>query len=678
MRMLTGVWVRLVVMVMVAATMSVSAQQQEQVVNPYVTDWSGVRWTPPVREIICATVQASSFGFGRYSAKAGIQAALDACPEGQVVQLGPGRFQVPDTLLMRKNVTLRGSGPGVTHLEKSNSNTTNDPALPLESEPIILIGSTKFANTDDSTSVALTEDGLQGSRSITVADATGITAGQFVKIDADEWTTAGWLPDAPLKNGTPMEIWGTDRITFRKRQPLQPGQADVGDGTMNDYSRYGRVVNEIKEVESVVGNVVTFTSPLHIAYPVSKASQLVRYTGANVHIRGVQVEDLTLEGGTDGNILVTTAAYSGVRNVECAHYGNPCVDMKNGVFRFQIRDSNIHHTNIPVPGGGGYALSARGGASEILIENNIIVYANKLMAFRASGAGSVVGYNYTANSLISYDMQFTEVGLNGSHFPGPHHILFEGNESHNYDSDFTFGSSIYMTILRNNLLGERRSYPLTGQGGRAARAAGLGAQSWWHAFIGNVLGKPGLDPTKWIYEDLCDGTMTTNDVACAWKYAIWRLGYSGIGSQLGSTLTRERAIRQGNFDYLTNSVRWDTSPAAIPNSYYLTAKPEFFGDMPWPWVDPTGAVKTHTLPAKLRYECLINTADCRSATDYSAAVRTELTAMTAERDAAATARDAAVVERDAAVAAKSLLEVKIDTLLTRLKEILATWSAIIP
>ena len=33
-------------------------------------------------------------------------------------------------------------------------------------------------------------------------------------------------------------------------------------------------------------------------------------------------------------------------------------------------------------------------------------------------------------------------------------------------------------------------------------------------------------------------------------------------------------------------------------SLYLKAKPSFFGNYQWPWVDPTGATKVHTLPAE--------------------------------------------------------------------------------
>jgi hypothetical protein len=43
------------------------------------------------------------------------------------------------------------------------------------------------------------------------------------------------------------------------------------------------------------------------------------------------------------------------------------------------------------------------------------------------------------------------------------------------------------------------------------------------------------------------------------------------------------------------------NPVAIPNSFYLSTKPPFFGSGAWPWVDPTtGAVGT--LPAKYCFE----------------------------------------------------------------------------
>src|SRR5262245_64967244 len=91
------------------------------------------------------------------------------------------------------------------------------------------------------------------------------------------------------------------------------------------------------------------------------------------------------------------------------------------------------------------------------------------------------------DGFIQYDLTWNEVGINASHMVGSHHVLFEGNESFNYDSDNTHGSAIYHTVFRNHLSGFRRSFPGLSNG----RAAGLGYGSWWHTFVGNVLGVAG-------------------------------------------------------------------------------------------------------------------------------------------------------------------------------------------
>lgn len=562
--------------------------------NPYATSWKQVKNVIPTRNTIFKTIEAKQFNYGELSAAADINAAIVACPDNQVVLLGPGRFMMPDPInIYRSNVTLRGSGPGVTILFKPRT---------TENQHIVLIGAEMWVKTVEATSVNLTKDGIAGEYSIEVANATGITAGMHIKLDADEWTTARWWEDSPTKAGAPMQIFGTDRVKVSAR---------VTEASLDDYSRYGRFVCEVKEVKEVNGNVITFTTPLHIDYPMSKTSQVVRYKVP--FTKNVGVEDLTLTGGTDCNLRVTSTAHSWARNIESSHYLGPSINMFEA-FQFALRDSYIHHANNPVPGGGAYAISLRSGASEALIENNVIMYHNKLMVARGGGAGSVIAYNYAQDPLIAYDLKWVEVGINASHFPAPHHVLFEGNQSNNYDSDFTFGSSIYMTVLRNYCEGKRLSFPYPPggpTGGKSARCIGLMQHSCWHIFIGNVLGYPDIEPTKWIYEDKCDGTMTAGPSSCAPKGAVWRLGYAGNQFQLSDPKTRQTAIRLGNWDYLTQTVHWDTQEDSqdqdIPNSYYLDEAPDFFKGLTWPWVDSLGDTKLHVLPAKVRYDNLLNT-----------------------------------------------------------------------
>ena len=136
---------------------------------------------------------------------------------------------------------------------------------------------------------------------------------------------------------------------------------------------------------------------------------------------------------------------------------------------------------------------------------------------------------------------------------GPHHVLFEGNYGLNADSDDTHGNSIYHTFFRNHLRGIRA--PFDNQaGGRIddatqsrngpKRCAGLMAYSYWMSFVGNVLGASG-QMAGWVYETTCTSPG---------KPGIWMLGWERVTP---TTQVSATTLRHGNFDYVTNTVKWD-------------------------------------------------------------------------------------------------------------------------
>ena len=254
-------------------------------------------------------------------------------------------------------------------------------------------------------------------------------------------------------------------------------------------------------------------------------------------------------------------------------------------FRVTIRDSYVHDAVWPVPGGGGYAISLSRGSSEVLIENTIVRRANKMMVARATRRRIGVGYNYVDDGFIRGQESWVEVGLNASHMVGAHHVLFEGNQGFNFDSDKTHGNSIYMTVFRNWLTGKRSGFT----DGGPKRAAGAAFYSYWMSYVGNVLGTPGM--TGWQYES---GKMNTP--------AIFLLGWDDWAPYPVDARVKATALREGNFDYVTATVKWDTPAATLPDSLYLSGKPGFFGASTWPWVDPLGRTKVYALPAKTRYD----------------------------------------------------------------------------
>src|SRR6266478_171916 len=164
--------------------------------NPGLTAVGGI----PNRAAVCATV---SLGNGVNDDSARIQTAINSCPPNGVVQLLAGTYVVNNPIaLSNQNITLRGAGAGSTILRKTNGAPGRDltkpvpgtnPTIyfplnfnwPADTSPAVVLGASRYAGPDNSTSVNLTSDGTQGSQSVTVTSAAGFQVGQFVLIDED-------------------------------------------------------------------------------------------------------------------------------------------------------------------------------------------------------------------------------------------------------------------------------------------------------------------------------------------------------------------------------------------------------------------------------------------------------------------------------------------------------------
>jgi hypothetical protein len=562
-----------------------------------------------------------------------INDAIAHCPEGTVVILGPGTFTMGKGhyIAITKGVVLRGSGAGATILR----NPLNLPATRANKEaadtsPIAIVGPGRWVNPDgDRRCVGptpyqpkymqlLSADGSKGSHSVTVADASIFSVGQTVLLD--ETSGASWQPDVARVS---TSIWASPDYAvtwqvhsphFGADDPVQTGVTSspennyAGSGSGSDaacwFSRQDRPQNEIKEVASVSGNTVTFTSPLHKDYRTNRHAELTTYTGGNRPLQNAGIEELTAAGGGNGGIRFENVAYSWAKNVEVTGWYGEGVAL-DGAFRVEVRDSYIHDAAWAEPGGAGYAISFAGASSEVLLENNISIKANKVIVARSSGTGSVVAYNYMDDGYIATSERWIEVGLNASHMVGSHHVLFEGNQSFNIDSDTTHGNSTYHTFFRNWATGVRAKFE-SGFSGNTIddattangpkRAAGALRYSYWMSYVGNALGTPGLTTVANGYVDTCD------DMTCGHHAgSVWLLGWNDLSPYTLDPKVRQTAIQDGNWDYFLGQQTWLTHPATVlPDSLYLPNKPAFFGGNPWPWVDPATGT-TAILPAHARY-----------------------------------------------------------------------------
>jgi hypothetical protein len=597
--------------------------------NPGLMSKGGI---PSSKSPVCNSTPLVPTGTADDSAQ--INAQISRCRAGSVVQLGAGTFLIGkgQYIAINKGVVLRGVAAGLTIL-KNPLNVFATPAFQQAADPtpLVIIGPGRWVNPDGDARCqgltayqpahmqVLSTDAVQGSASVTVAKGSIFSSGEMVLLD--ETSGAGWQPDVSQLS---TSIWASPdyAVTWQLHKPAVSGIDDplatgvtpstannyAGTGTGNDaacwFSRQDRPQNEIKEIATVKGNTITFTSPLTKGYRVSHYAELTTYSGSNAPVQNAGIEQVTLVGGGDGAVRFESSLYSWARNIEVTEWYGEGVAINNS-FRDELRDSYVHDAAWAQPGGAGYAISLASGSSEALIENNVVVKANKVMVVRSSGAGSVVGYNYMDHGYIATTEAWIEVGLNASHMVGPHMVLFEGNQSFNMDSDATHGNSTYSVYFRNYSTSARSVFKsdytghtvddandVPGPANGPKRAAGAMRYSYWMTFVGNVLGQPQLKGARGYRDD---------EAKAPWRPTTWLMGWNDKSPYTVDTQVAATAVRDGNWDTLLGKQTWLTGSAGpLPDSLYLTGKPAFFGSNRWPWVDPTTGA-TYTLPAQARF-----------------------------------------------------------------------------
>ncbi len=533
----------------------------------------------PARTQVCQTLSPS----GRDDTPA-IQKALDSCPADQTVQLSAGTFKIyKDGLSLRRSgVTLRGAGSGAPGSGKGGTRLVKVDRQTERNHAILYVGNSP---NDFASSTDLAADAVKGTNTLTLTRNPGVKVGEFVLVDH-------------VTNKDPDVVWGK----------FHDGP---GGGSRRWFDRQDRSISQILEVTAVDGEKITFETPFHWTFKTDFKAQLSRYgesAGGPVRafVERAGIEDIYFYGGMGGdyhgNVSVNTCAYCWVKSIESDYAEGTAVGLY-ATYRSEIRDSYIHGTSNPNPGGGGYLTGVNYGASENLIENNILWKANKMIVMRASGGGNVIGYNYMQDGYGDGYKQIQEVGLNAGHYTTPHMELLEGNEAFNADGDSYWGNSIYITLFRNHLTATRAnkgSFGLTDQQNK--RAASLNHFQYYYNFVGNVLGSkdmkllPGQRP---VYEV----TSPPEDSLVP----MWQLGY--VGEDPGQPFDKKVAatiVRHGNFDYVSGKAAWlPALPSRLPPSLYLTGKPAFFGTAAWPWVTPENAVSpVATLPARARFEAI--------------------------------------------------------------------------
>jgi hypothetical protein len=520
-------------------------------------------WAPgipggiPARTQVCANVKDPPYnavGDGQADDAAKIQAAIDACPDGQVVRVPAGTYRVTETIYLLKGVVLRGDGPATTHIQ--GDGTPNWAILNLGEQW-----------DESNTPITPIQSGYsKGSKSVVVADASSFSVGELVNIDQRNDGDLVWV------NGS------ESACTYGSRE--------------NGERLIGQIV-EITSVDTASG-AVGFEPALAWDYQSSLLPEMERVHSHTVKYAGIEdlrVSDRTYRGDNNSNVRIHACEYCWAKNIDSDMVSGRHIQVVRSL-RCNVEGSTVHHAHCYNPGANAYGIAVERQTSDSLIQDNIVYYLNVGVVLGSAGPGNVIAYNY---GDVMWERNYPNTNwlmadFSSNHCAHPYMNLFEGNVGSQISADDIHGSSSHQTYLRNTMDHRHQGIATTGN----VFSVALAARNRYMTFLGNVFGYTG---------DNGDYEGTGN---CAGGPAIYKIGWPSdcaAGDSAIDPEVRATLLRHGNHDYMTNMTHWESTIAdhTIPASLYLGSKPAFFGSRAWPAIGADLTPMVSPIPAEERF-----------------------------------------------------------------------------
>jgi hypothetical protein len=551
------------------SSLAAGAQAWSGIISPSrATDWAspGVTGGIPNRTTICATLNPGATA-------AQINSAIANCPDHQVVFLNAGTFNLSGGLTFgsKSNVTLRGAGADETFLKFSGGSSCDGLASS------ICIKSAYIDNRSPPNSTTWTAGYAVGTTDITVGSADSIPIGSVIILDQ--------LND----NGDTGAIFVCSSTSCTDEGGNSPGRSNRGQ-------------QQVVKVVGISGNSVTISPGLRM--PNWRASQSPGVFWVNTPpVSGDGVEDLSVEAASDQNgvvfMHVSDSWVKGIRTINAK---------RNHVWLWQsmritIRDSYFYG------GQGGHSTSygiEDYSTADNLIENNIFQHVTAPLSHNGANVGSVFGYNFAIDDNYTASTGWMIPGIL-YHEVGISHLLHEGNDGLGALHDNIHGTTHFNTLFRNHFYGDIFNNPAKDNNTEIIHIFSYGR---FFNVVGNVLGRTG-------YYTVYESNLTGN------PRAIYGLGQSPKNGVPNDPLVKTTLMRWGNYDTVRGTSRFLPTevPSALrqhanpvpanqnlPPSFYLSAKPWWFGTIPWPAIGPDVTGGQHTagyaykIPSRMCWE----------------------------------------------------------------------------
>jgi hypothetical protein len=269
-----------------------------------------------------------------------------------------------------------------------------------------ILDAINISGTASSITALLTSNANKDSTSISVDDASGFVAGDYILLSFN---------DSSLM----FSSWA--------------------------YGTGGQVI----KINAVTGNTITLESPLRRDYDVSKNPKIKKLnmvTGTGVECMKIERMDATTS--QTSTIAYTYAAQCWVSGIEMYNCNFAHIEINTST-NISITGSYFHDAHAYGGGGKGYGVLCQSTTGECLTENNVFNHLRHSMLLQSGANGNVFGYNYSINA---YWTEFPnnaagDMVLHGNY---PYANLFEGNIGQNIVIDNSHGiNGPYNTFLRN-------------------------------------------------------------------------------------------------------------------------------------------------------------------------------------------------------------------------------------
>jgi hypothetical protein len=211
-----------------------------------------------------------------------------------------------------------------------------------------------------------------------------------------------------------------------------------------------------------------------------------------------------------------------------------------------------------------------------LVEDNIAYHCRHSYVTEYGGQGNVFAYNLSLDPVNENQLRTDYLMGDLIHHGGdPRWNLWEGNVASDIKFDAVLGGSSDDTAFRNLI--RRKGLPTTIY---ACFGSDVQRGNYDANLVGNVYERP----------------LRERDSLRRW----------GTNQDDGSAIdpqSQATAILDGEYDEATATLVWAGPDHRLPDSYYLTAKPDWFGDLAWPPIDPRRpeSASISSLPAGRRW-----------------------------------------------------------------------------